>query len=601
MGLAGDPTPAAAKLPEAKELAAALTRVMENGVEAVRTSLERSAAGSAPPAFDPLAPARAFGEFAASVVANPLQTMSAQQKLLREWGQLWSDSLARAWGGKNEPVVSPEKGDRRFSHPAWSEQPIFDHMKQAYLLAARQSLEMVANSDLAPDAKTRVAFFTKQLLNALSPANFAFSNPEAIQKALETGGVSLLSGLANMLADAGSPSGLVQRRSEDNFELGVNIAATPGKVIFQNEMMQLIQYQPSTEKVFRRPLLYVPPLVNKYYILDLQPKSSLVKWLVDQGHTVFVISWVNPGPDLRNKGIADYVIEGPSAALGAIERATGERQCDMFGFCMGGTLLAITAAYLAAKGEADRLGSVTLIGTLLDFRDMGEWETFLEAGHRDAFERHVQAKGVISADQLQALFSVVRANDLIWSSVVNHYLLDRTAPASDLLFWFADGSNIPQAFLMEYMRLLLHENKLREPGGLTIGGAPIDLKQIKAPATVISLKDDHVTGWKATYEGAHLFGGPTRFLLGGSGHNAGLVNPPAARKHGYWTNEQLPDTADDWMEGAVKHEGSWWPDWQQWLVAQNGGERVPARVPGQEGLPAIEDAPGSYVRMKSAS
>lgn len=595
----GNLPPAVAKMPEADELAATLTRLMNNGVEAVRASLERSTTGSASLPYDPLAPARAFGEFAAAAIANPLQAMNAQQKLWQEWSELWNAGIARAWGNAGEPIVSPEKGDRRFNHAAWREQPVFDAMKQAYLLAARQSLEMVANSDLAPDAKARATFFTKQLLNALSPANFAFSNPEAIQKALETGGVSLLSGLANLLADAGAPSGLVQRRSEDSFELGVTIAATPGKVIFQNELMQLIQYQPSTEQVFKRPVLYVPPLVNKYYILDLQPKSSLVKWLVDQGHTIFVISWINPGPDLRDKTIADYVVDGPVAALDAIERAHGERQCDVFGFCMGGSLLAIAAAYLAAKGEADRLGSVSLIGTLLDFHDMGEWETFLEAGHREAFERHVQEKGVISADQLQALFSVVRANDLIWSSVVNHYLLDRTAPASDILFWFADGSNIPQAFLVEYTRLLLHGNKLREPGGLTFDGQAIDLRQITAPVTLISLKDDHVSGWQATYEGAGLFGGPTRFLLGGSGHNAGLVNPPAARKHGFWTNEALPDSADEWLKNAQKHEGSWWPDWQFWLVAHNGGEEVPARKPGGGGLAAIEDAPGSYVRMKS--
>lgn len=601
MSKAGQTTSASAGQPETKELAEAIAHVMERGVDAVRASLERAAKGGATLPFDPLAPARAFGEFATSAMLNPLQTIDAQQKLVREWGEFWKDAFARASGEKKDATISPERGDRRFSHPSWSEQPVFDSMKQAYLLAARQSLEMVAGSDLAPDAKTRATFFTKQLLNALSPANFVFSNPEAIQKALETGGVSLLSGLANMLADVGSPSGLVSRRSEDNFELGVTIAATPGKVIFQNELMQLIQYQASTDSVYRRPLLYVPPLVNKYYILDLQPSSSLVKWLVDQGHTVFVISWVNPGPSLRDKGITEYILEGPVAALQAIERATGERQSDIFGFCMGGTLVALAAAYLSARNEGERLGTVTLIGTLLDFSDMGEWETFLEAGHRNAFERHARSKGVISADQLQALFSTVRANDLIWSSVVNHYLLDRTAPASDLLFWFADGSNIPEAFLVEYTRSLLHENKLRTPKAFVVDGTPIDLGEIRSPVSLISLKDDHVSGWKATYEGATLFKAPTRFVLGGSGHNAGLVNPPAARKHGFWTNEQLPASADDWMQGAQKHEGSWWPDWQKWLATQNGGDKVEARVPGRGELPAIEDAPGSYVRMKTIS
>ena len=332
----------------------------------------------------------------------------------------------------------------------------------------------------------------------MSPTNFAFTNPEAIRKALESGGVSLLAGFANMLADAASPSGLVQRRSADNFELGINIAATPGAVIFRNEMMELIQYTPTTGEVYRRPLLYVPPLVNKFYVLDLQAHSSMIRWLVEQGHSVFVISWVNPGPELRDKGIADYIRQGPAAALEVIERVTGERTSDVFGFCMGGTLLAVAAAYLTAIGEGDRLGSLSMIGTLLEFTDMGEWATFYEPEQMDAFERHLETTGVIGADKLQALFSAVRANDLIWSSVVSHYLLDRVAPESDLLFWFGDGARIPQAFLLEYGRLLLRGNKLREPGGMVIAGVPIDLAAIAVPAMTSSLKDDHVSGSRAT-------------------------------------------------------------------------------------------------------
>ena len=402
-----------------------------------------------------------------------------------------------------------------------------------------------------------------------------------------------------MLADSASPHGLVRRRSEDNFEIGVSIAATPGSVIFQNEMMQLIQYNPTTETVYKRPLLYVPPLVNKFYILDLQPKSSLVKWLVDQGQTVFVISWVNPGPELAEKGISDYITEGPIAALDAIKRATGEDKVDGFAFCMGGVLLSMTAAYLAATKQADRLGSLTIIGTLLDSANSGEWSTFYEAGHFDALERHVNKTGIVGAEQLQGLFSVVRANDLIWSSVVNHYLLDRVAPPSDLLFWFADGANIPKAFMLEYARVMLKENTLRKSGSVAINGKPIDLSKVRIPVCVISLKDDHVSSWQATYAGARLFGGQTRFMLGGSGHNAGLVNPPSANKHGYWTNESLPQTSGEWFEGAHQHPGSWWPEWQSWLVAGNGGAQVQARTPGSGELPIIEAAPGSYVKAKT--
>jgi polyhydroxyalkanoate synthase len=323
----------------------------------------------------------------------------------------------------------------------------------------------------------------------------------------------------------------------------------------------------------------------------------MIKWLVDQGHTVFVISWVNPGPELAAKGIADYIRMGPAEALRTIERITGERAVDVFGFCMGGTLLAMTAAYLNGLGEGDRLGSLTMIGTLLDFADMGEWATFYEPSQMEAFERHVEATGVIGADKLQALFSAVRANDLIWSSVVNHYLLDRAAPASDLLSWFADGARIPQAFLLEYGRALLRGNQLKEAGGMTIDAVALDLSGVEAPTCMISLKDDHVSGWRATYEGAKLFGGPTTFLLGGSGHNAGVINPPAANKHGFWTNDTLPETADQWFETAEKKDGSWWPTWQAWLVGIND-DKVAAREPGTGGLPVLEAAPGSYVRVR---
>lgn len=546
--------------------------------------------------YDPQAPTRAMTEFATSLLTNPVQLLQAQRAQFAEWTALWSMAAARAFGQAVDPVVIPEKGDRRFADPSWN-QPVFDFLKQAYLLMARQTLDLVAKSDLDPATRTRVDFFARQFLNALSPANFAFSNPQAIKAALDSGGVSLLTGLANMLADAASPSGLVKRRSDDNFELGVTIAATPGSVIFQNEMMQLIQYAPTTDTVYRRPLLYIPPLVNKYYVLDLQAKSSMIRWLVEQGHCVFVISWVNPGPELGGKGIADYIRQGPIEALRTIERVTGERTVDAFGFCMGGTLLAITAAYLAMTDETDRLGSVSMIGALLDFANMGEWATFFEPGQMEAFERHVKETGVIGADKLQTLFSVVRANDLIWSSVVNHYLLDRTAPASDLLFWFADGARIPQAFLLEYGEALLRGNRLREAGGMTIDGVPIDLGKIAVPACMISLKDDHVSSWQATYDGARLLGAPTTFILGGSGHNAGVINPPAANKHGYWTNAALPETAEQWFADAEMQAGSWWPAWQAWLVSETA-ERVPARRPMTSELPPLEDAPGSYVRVK---
>jgi len=588
------------KLPETApspaELAAAWTKVIENGLAAMQNRPATSFA------FDPTAPARAMLDFSAQLWSNPMAVLQASQAAASEWASLWSAAARRAAGQQVEPVIAPERGDRRFGDPAWSEDPVFDYLKQAYLLASRQATDLVTKAEGIDEAtRTRAEFFTTAYLNALSPANFAFTNPEAIRRAIDTGSISLLSGLANLLADAATDARLPVRRASAAFELGTDIAATPGSVVFQNELMQLIQYAPQTATVHRRPLLYVPPLVNKYYLLDLQPKSSLIRWLVEQGHTLFVISWINPGPDLADKGLADYLELGPVAALGAIEKATGERETDLFGFCMGGTLAAIAAALLAARGEGERIASLTTIGSMFDFADMGQWSTFTDPSQVEAMERHLEAQGVLAAHELQGLFSVVRANDLIWSSVVSHYLLDKEAPPSDILHWFADGAHIPRAFLLDWTNKILRDNALTEAGALEIGGDAIDLGKVATPAMIISLKDDHVSAWQATYDGARLLGGETRFLLGGSGHNAGVINPPSANKHGYWTNERMPPTAEAWMETATRHEGSWWPEWQQWLVRDpgsgsgaGGGEQVKARKPKKP----IEPAPGSYVRMR---
>ena len=589
------------KLPETApspvEFAQAWSRVIASAADVLRSSAEAAAKPATPLPYDPASAVRAFSAFATHLLTNPAQALQAQQQAAADMMKLWSAAATRASGGMPEPLISPERGDRRFSDPAWSEEPVFDYLKQAYLLAAKRVVEMVERAEgLDPATRTQMLFYTQQSLHALSPANFPLTNPEAIRRAIDTGSVSLISGLANMLADAAAQPGIVQRRASKEFELGVDIAATPGSVVFQNELMQLIQYAPTTDQVYRHPVLYVPPLVNKYYLLDLQPKSSLMRWLVEQGHTVFVISWINPGADLADMDMADYIKLGPVAALDAIEQATGERQVDLFGFCMGGTLAAMTAAYLAGQGQGERIASVTSIGSLFDFAELGQWSTFSDPEQLKAMERHLEHRGFMAAQDLQALFSAVRANDLIWSSVVSHYLLDREAPPSDILYWFADGAHIPRAFLLSYATQLLRDNKLREPGGVAIDGVPLDLGAVQAPLMAISLKDDHVSAWNATYDSARLWGGPTSFLLGGSGHNAGVINPPSAGKHGYWTNPDMPETAHAWLEAATKQEGSWWPHWQAWLARD--GEQVAARVPGGGQLSAIEPAPGSYVRMR---
>jgi polyhydroxyalkanoate synthase len=584
--------------PSPAEFAEAWGRVLTGAIDLARATALRAADGPVPLPYDPTAPARAFADYLTQLGRAPGALFKAQQQAAADWMQLWTNAAARFSGREVAPVVEPERGDRRFKDPAWSEQPAFDYLKQAYLLASKRTQELIAGTEgLDEGTRTRVEFFARQALDALSPANFAFTNPEAIRRAVETGSLSLVSGLANLLADA-AEAGAVQRRSEEDFELGVSLAATPGSVVYQNELMQLIQYAPATEQVWKRPLLYVPPLVNKYYLLDLQPKSSLIRWLVEQGHTVFVISWVNAGPELADKGIGDYVVQGPVEALKAIERATGEREVDLFGFCMGGTLVGILLAWLAAKGEADRVASATAIGSLFEFSELGQWSTFSEPEQLRALERHLLHKGFMAAQDLQALFSAVRANDLIWSSVVNHYLLDREAPPSDILYWFADGAHIPRDFLLEWVRDILQGNKLTEPGALSIGGAQIDLGAVKTPLLAISLKDDHVSAWRATYDGARRFGGEVRFLLGGSGHNAGVINPPSANKHGFWVNETMPASADQWFEGAERREGSWWPHWQAMLSRDGEAKKVKARVPGKGKLKVIEAAPGSYVRNR---
>jgi polyhydroxyalkanoate synthase len=586
------------RLPSPSELADAWSKVIASAVRLAGASTERAMDPHAPQPFDAAAPARAFGAFAAHMMAHPGELVAAQQKAAADWMQLWQHAAARAAGASPEPLAAPERGDRRFNDPAWNEEPVFDYLKQAYLLTARRAVETIQGAEGLDEAtRTKVEFFTQQYLNAVSPANFALTNPEAIRRAIDTGSISLLSGLANLLADAADTPGIVQRRVEREYELGVDIAATPGSVVFENELMQLIQYAPVTDEVFKRPVLYVPPLVNKYYLLDLQPKSSLIRWLVEQGHTVFVVSWVNPGPELADRDLADYIKLGPVAALDAIEQATGERVVDMFGFCMGGTLVAIALAYLAAKGEGDRVASATTIGTMFDFSQLGQWSTFTEPEQLRAMERHLLHKGFMAAQDLQALFSAVRANDLIWSSVVSHYLMDKEAPPSDILYWFADGAHIPRAFLLSWARDILRDNRLKT-GGFVLDGAPIDLGAVKTPLLAISLKDDHVSAWQGAYDSARMFGGEVSFLLGGSGHNAGVINPPSANKHGFWVNDLLADSAEQWFEGAEKREGSWWPHWHDRLSEGGKAKKVKARIPGEGKLKAIEPAPGRYVRNR---
>jgi len=583
--------------PDPVETSRVLMQLAENASAAVRAASERALTREIPP-YDPTTVARAFYDFSVGLWSDPMRLAEIQQRNMRDWAALWTAMAARATGEMAPPVVEPQKGDRRFASPAWSEEPVFDYIKQAYLLASQQLQDLVAEANLDEKTRAQVDFFSRQMMNALSPANYAHTNPDVVRKTIETGGLNLMTGFSHLLEDLAQGHGLVKRRANTDFELGKNIAATPGAVVFRNDLFELIQYAPTTETVYRRPVLFVPPLVNKYYLFDLTPKASYLKWIVDQGHTVFVISWKNPSEAEADKGMDAYVLDGVVAAMDAVEQATGEKQLDLVSYCLGGTLSAIAMAYLAAKGEGDRVATASLIATLVDFEDMGEWSVF--TGERDlaAFDRYLDEKGYVESHDLAKLFSLVRANDLIWSSVVQHYLLGEEARPSDLLWWFDDGARIPAQFLKDYGRGVLQQNRLREPGGVSVGGVAIDLGKIQTPVFVVALKDDHVSAWKQTFAGRKLFGGPTKFLLGGSGHNAGTINPPAANKHGYWSNAADAADAEAWLAGAEKKPGSWWPEWQGWLDEAAGDDKVPARTPGEGGLPALEAAPGSYVRVK---
>ena len=533
--------------------------------------------------FDPFALAQAAGKAAIGFAARPDELLNVQLEAARQWGDFWSGALTGKAGEKPR--------DRRFSAAAWQDDPYYRAIRDGYLLASQQLRDTVAKSAGEGSGGAMARFLLDQYLNAVAPTNFAMTNPDVVQRIKETGGANLIQGFQNLLEDVGSGKGIVQRRTDpDAYKKGETIAATPGAVVFENQLFQLIQYNPSTDKVAAEPLLYVPPLVNRYYMIDLVPRQSLVRWLVDEGRTVFVISWVNPGAEHKDMAVEDYVLTGIVAAVEQVRARTGAAP-DLFSFCLGGTLVAIALAFLAAQGRGKEVNSATLIGALVDFSDMRDWSAFVHEAHLDALEDHLEKQGFVDSLELQRLFAAMRANDLIWSSVVNHYLLDRPAPPSDLLYWFEDGARIPAAFLKSYNRQLLLKNSLQEPAGFAVHGTPIDLAAIQTPMLVIALKDDHVSAWEAVYRGARQLG--AEFVLGGSGHNAGVINPPAANKHGFWTNGQQPEDPQAWLATASRNEGSWWPWWTNWL----GGNGSSKQVAGRHPKDPIEPAPGRYAMM----
>ena len=554
---------------------------------------------------DPLNIGGTFSELAGKLTADPGRLASVQLPLWQDYAALWHNTARRMLGGEAEPVATPDKDDRRFKDAAWDEIEVFNFIKQSYLLTARWIQSTVSGVD-GLDAKSanKVDFYTRQFINALSPSNFLVTNPEILRATAESGGQNLLDGLGNLLRDLERGDGRLSINMTDAsaFEVGGNIAVTPGKVVFRNDLLELIQYTPVTEKVYQRPLLIMPPWINKFYILDLRQDNSLIKWAVDQGLTVFVISWVNPDGAFADKTFDDYMMEGPLAALEAIEQATGERQVNVIGYCIGGTLLAGTLAYMAATPETKwhgRVRSATFLASMVDFEEPGELGVFIDEEQLAHLGERMDEKGYLEGRDMATTFNLMRDNDLIWSFVVHNYLLGKAPFPFDLLYWNSDSTRMPAAMHKFYLRTMYLENKLVEPGGISLDGVPIDLRRIEVPVYILSTREDHIAPWKSTYAATQLYRGPARFVLSASGHIAGVVNPPAGNKYGYWTNDDIPERPDSWLDGAAEHDGSWWPDWMKWVRKHAGRKTTPARIPGDGALAAMEDAPGSYVAMRA--
>ena len=545
--------------------------------------------------FAPPAALTAFGNLFGALVRSPDKLARAQQDLAHKQSELIRHILAKS-GAEGGDTLAPIK-DRRFRSEEWDKNVAYNALMHSYLLGAEWLRTIVGDSDdLAPRDKKNVEFFTNQFIDAASPTNYLLTNPDAVKKTIETGGQNLVKGLANMAQDLASGAGHVRRADFAAFELGKNIASTEGSVVLRTPMMELLQFEPATEKVSTVPLLLIPPWVNKYYLFDLQKKSSFIKWAVDQGYTVFAISWINPDASYADKDFEDYWLEGPGAAFDAIEKITGQSKVNLFGYCLGGTLTVSGLAYLAAKGD-DRANSATMVATLTDFSDFGDFEVFVTEEQIDTIEQYIRNKQFLDAGDLSRLFSLLRANDLIWSSAISSYLMAEDAVASDLLFWFSDGIGMPAKMLDTFMRKVILDNGLTKAGTVKIAGTGLDMQKVETPLYFVALKDDHVAHWEQAYRGAKRFAAPKTFVLGGSGHNAGTINPPAAKKHGYWTNDRFADTPEAWLKGAERHEGSWWTTWSDWL-REKSGPMVEAKPVASGPLPILEAAPGSYAKTR---
>jgi polyhydroxyalkanoate synthase subunit PhaC len=583
-----------------EELAHNVARIMEEGGKALAAYLKPREEGQVDDQYSEVTDVvKTLGQVTDYWLRDPQRALELQSSLGKAYLDVWAHMVKRMAGEPVEPVATPDPRDKRFADPEWSSNQFFDFLKQTYLVTVQWANRLVKDAEgLDPHTLQKADFYVRQIANAISPSNFVLTNPELLRETLSSNAENLVRGMHMLAEDIEAGHGNLKIRQSDarKFEVGGNLALTPGKVIFENELMQLIQYAPTTATVRERPLLIVPPWINKFYILDLTPEKSFIKWSVAQGLTVFVVSWVNPDGHLAEKSFEDYMRQGPLAALDVIEKVTGERKVDTIGYCVGGTLLATTLAYMAASCD-ERIASATFFAAQVDFTHAGDLQVFVDEEQISAREREMSQRGYLEGKKMANAFNLLRSNDLIWPYVINNYMRGKEPAPFDLLYWNSDATRMPAANHSFYLRNCYLDNRLSK-GEMVIGGKRLDLKAVTIPVYNLATREDHIAPAKSVLLGSRFFGGPVRFVLAGSGHIAGVINPPDKMKYQYWTGPK-PTSAnlDRWLGKAKEHAGSWWPDWFEWLRKQEPTE-VPAREPGGGVLTPIEDAPGSYVKVR---
>jgi polyhydroxyalkanoate synthase len=583
-----------------EEFAKNLARMIEQGGKAMAAYMKPREQGRIEGEYTELVDVvKTLGHVAEYWLKDPQRAVEVQFGLGKSYLDLWSTAVKRMAGEQALPVAEPDPRDKRFIDPEWSSNQFFDFLKQAYLLSVKWADHLVKDADgLDPMTRQKAEFYMRQIVNAVAPSNFVLTNPELLRETLSSNAGNLARGMHMLAEDIEAGGGDLKIRQTDPsmFEVGRNLAITPGKVIFQNDLMQLIQYAPTTEKVLKRPILIVPPWINKFYVLDLSPEKSFIKWCVDNGLTVFVISWVNPNAQLAKKSFENYMREGPLAALDVIKKVTGESKVNAIGYCVGGTLLAVTLAHMAAKRDR-RIATATFFASQVDFTHSGDLKIFADEEQITAIERQMAERGYLDSRKMANSFNLMRSNDLIWPYVINNYFKGKEPLPFDLLYWNSDSTRMPAANHSFYLRNCYLENNLAR-GKMVIAGKTLDLSKVTIPIYNLATREDHIAPAKSVLLGSKSFGGPVQFVLTGSGHIAGVINPPVKNKYQYWTGPKpAGDDVDKWLAKAEEHAGSWWPHWLEWLKSHDAAV-VKARKPGGGKIKPIEDAPGSFVKVR---